>query len=660
MDQHPKIQTAPDGSLLLNFGQYGQEVEVGAISGDGQRVLTVREVGVAEIWDALSGRRVAEIRPESPLQGRTGTAPLAHTFRVFIESAALNHDGSAALLGLNDGTAGIFRVSDAVRLAILHRPTEQPASDWSVIRAVAFSPDDSYALVGFADRSAGVWRAGGDQLVAFLETADGGTLVGRALVRNTLVSSIAMSPDNRWLFAGNVDMTATIWDVTTGQVVFSATEHAEDIIAAFDTAAGFGWVTTGGTVWCTRRDEAPEKVVNSGEHWEEARVDGTMLLTRGFGDEVKQWDLASGAATILAPGQPGGLRLGERETLAFHAGWVLYQEGETCITLRRGTEQFTIERDAQPEPAKFAPAGNAFATGWHDNVELWSVPGGELIHRFPSPGGVGDFAFSPGGALIAIGELGHGGGRYTRHVYVYDTATGRQQYSHGAHQWQVSEVEFSPDGQSVASLGEDIVVWDLDRRCVRVRIAVDRATTGFRFLPDGRLLVVGEGSARLYRARKMILQWPVPVDFGTKWCISDDARTLTIALNQGVIRFDLDTGAVRGAWEAPMPRPDRVPPASLAEQIEARAGAALWRTEHGTFLHQSDGPRGWVQRLHLSPEGLVVVPTAADAAVIDVGNEPSLLGRVAFNGTLRASRIVDDEVLLVNEHGQLFRQQPVR
>jgi hypothetical protein len=46
--------------------------------------------------------------------------------------------------------------------------------------------------------------------------------------------------------------------------------------------------------------------------------------------------------------------------------------------------------------------------------------------------------------------------------------------------------------------------------------------------------------------------------------------------------------------------------------------------------------------------------------VISASNEPSVLGRVAFNGTLRATRIVDDEVLLVNDRGQLFRQRPVR
>jgi hypothetical protein len=38
-----------------------------------------------------------------------------------------------------------------------------------------------------------------------------------------------------------------------------------------------------------------------------------------------------------------------------------------------------------------------------------------------------------------------------------------------------------------------------------------------------------------------------------------------------------------------------------------------------------------------------------------IGSEPVSLGRVPFEGKLRASRVCDGEVLLVNEQGRLFR-----
>ncbi len=655
MEQHPKIQTAPDGSLLLNFGQYGEEVEVAAISGDGRRVLTVRAVGVAQVWDVATGRQVGEVRPESPLRGTRGAGP-GTEFAVFIESAALDRDGSTALLGLNDGTAGTYRVSDGTRLATLHRPGEQPAAAWSVIRAVAYSPDGTLALVGFSGRSAGVWSERGERLVAFLESQDGSKLVGQPFVRDTLVSSIAMSADNRWLFAGHVDMTATIWEVEDGgRVAFTATEHAEDVVAVFDSADGFGWATTAGAVWESRNDFVPTKVLSSGEHWAEARFHGTRLLTRSFSDEIKLRGRSGESEVLFAPSDPphGGWA-DNAETLDFRDDWILYPLGGQCVAARRGGESCTIDHEAQLVTSRLSPDGRSFATeGWANDMELWAIPGGELIHKFPSAGGVGDFAFSPDAALIAIGEIGHGGGRYARNVYIYETSTARIRQVHGEHQWQVARVEFSPDGKCLASLGEDIVVWDLDRKHVTSRIATGHSPA-LRFLPDGRLLVLDQGRARIYRANEQTHEWTAPIGFRTRWCVSEDGRTLSIALNQAVMRFDLETGVARGTWAAPIPRPDRIPDATFARQIEARTGAALWRTGHGMFLHQSDGPRGWVQPLQLSSEGLVAVPTADGAAVIRVGAEFELLGRVPFEGKLRASRFVDGTVLLVNEQGQLF------
>lgn len=64
---HPKIQHDDQGNLFLNFGEYGESVEVAASSGDGKRMLTVREVGIARVWDIDAGTLIAELVPDSPL-----------------------------------------------------------------------------------------------------------------------------------------------------------------------------------------------------------------------------------------------------------------------------------------------------------------------------------------------------------------------------------------------------------------------------------------------------------------------------------------------------------------------------------------------------------------------------------------------------------------
>jgi WD40 repeat protein len=656
MDQHPKVELI-DGTLRLNFGEYGQEVEFAAISADGCRVLTVREVGLAEVWDTASGARIGTIRPDSPLQGSDDTAPVAGSFKVFIEAAALNRDGSIALLGLNDGTAGTFTVHDGRRLATLHRPSVPAASSWSVIRAVAFSPDGTLALVGFPGRSAGVWSEHGDRLVAMCDAPSGDQLVGTPFVRDTLVSSLAMSSDNRWLFTGHADGTVAIWDVGTATEVFTATQHAEEVIALFDDEHGFGWATTNGSVWRSRSGAAPEKVLACGEHWAEARFHGTTFLTRSFRHEIKRWKFSGESDVLFAPAEPTqGMWASTAESLAFGGEWIAYPEGGTSVTARRGQETYTINRGAQLVTTRFTPDATAVATaGWKDEVELWAVPGGRLLQRFSSAGGVGDFAFSPDGTLIAIGEVGHGGGHYPRHVRVYRTADGRLIQSITEDQWQVRQVAFSADGTLLAALGDTIVVWDVKRWRVRARIDAERSATSFQFLRDGRLLVVGEDRVRVFRGSDKILECPAPVRYGTVWCVSADDRTLNVSLKQGVARIDLSTGLSLGTSMAPIPRPAYVPDEVMARQVAARSGAAVWSTDFGTYLRQGDGPRGWVQPVHLSPEGIVAIPARDGAALIHVGIELTLLGTVPFTGKLRATRVVNGEVVLVNHEGVVFR-----
>src|SRR4051794_2286547 len=158
LPQHPKVRQGNGGELWLGFGEYGREVEVAGFSGDGQRVLTVHEVGVPRVWEVASGELAGEIRPESPLAG-SRAAPVAAEFKVFVEAAALDATGAHALLGLNDGTAGVFRVADGQRLSTLHDPGAAPAAKWGVIRAVAYSPDYTRVLVGFPGAAVGVWDA---------------------------------------------------------------------------------------------------------------------------------------------------------------------------------------------------------------------------------------------------------------------------------------------------------------------------------------------------------------------------------------------------------------------------------------------------------------------------------------------------------------------
>ena len=545
---HPKVKLANDGTLLLNFGEYGKEVEVAAISGDGRRILTVRQVGEAQVWDVDSGAQVGTVSPDSPLAGTTGTAPTTLAFKVFIESAALSPDGSLALLGLNDGTAAVFRVADGTRLSVLHPPDETPATRWSVIRAVSFSADGGLALVGFDARRVGVWSPDGGRLIRFLASPLGATLVGPRFARETLVSSVTASPDGRWVFAGCVDGTAWVWELATGRLAFEATEHVEETLALFDEEDEFGWATSGGNVWVCTPGGTPRKLLATGEHWEEVAFGPGGLLARCSSGAVSHWSFTGTRTALSAALERSDIWSYRAASLGFCGpSRYFFPQNQNRLIVSVEGHRTAIDRQPRITWAGFSPNGeNVAVAGWSDSIELYASVDGRQVRRFSAPSHIGAVAFSPDGRVLAVGEIGEGGGRYPRRVQVFDVLSGELLHVLEGHEWQISQLAFSPDSRQLASLGDEVIVWNLAKRLVfrqRVayRVPCDRRGA-LRVLSNGRLLVVGEGVAQMFERGRLCRSIPTPTRFDSRWCVSRDERYFDVALNQGFFRADLRSG----------------------------------------------------------------------------------------------------------------------
>ena len=65
LPSHPKFKMDDSGNVWLNFGAYGGEVELARFSPCGTRILMVKEVGLAWVWDVESGEQFGEIEPNS-------------------------------------------------------------------------------------------------------------------------------------------------------------------------------------------------------------------------------------------------------------------------------------------------------------------------------------------------------------------------------------------------------------------------------------------------------------------------------------------------------------------------------------------------------------------------------------------------------------------
>jgi WD40 repeat protein len=78
-------------------------------------------------------------------------------------------------------------------------PVGEALEHQGMATSVAFSPDGKYVLTGSWDNTARVWEAGSCRVV------------GPALRHAEKVKSVAFSPDGRYMLTGSADKTARLW-----------------------------------------------------------------------------------------------------------------------------------------------------------------------------------------------------------------------------------------------------------------------------------------------------------------------------------------------------------------------------------------------------------------------------------------------------------------
>jgi len=112
-------------------------------------------------------------------------------------------------------------------LLVKFQPVSWSCATSSAVGEIVFSPDSKMIVVtrqGF--NLADLWTMGADHAIHPFETP------------GQIVLSVAFSPDGKSIVSGNMDKdfsnsTARIWDVQTGTLLHTLTEHKEQIMVAY-------------------------------------------------------------------------------------------------------------------------------------------------------------------------------------------------------------------------------------------------------------------------------------------------------------------------------------------------------------------------------------------------------------------------------------------
>jgi WD40 repeat protein len=363
------------------------------------------------------------------------------------------------------------------------------------ITSVAFSPDERFVLTGSEDKTARLWDlASGAELRRFQGHSE-------------TVTSVAFSPDERFVLTGSEDRTARLWAAATGAELHRFVGHSGEITAvAFSPDERF--VLTGSEddtmrLWdLASGAELGRFQVASGVDSMAFSPDGRFVLTGGADGTARLWDVASRKVLRRFEGHSKNVI-----SLAFSPDGRYILTGGEDKTARlwnaaTGTELRRFAHSDGVFFVAFSRDGRVVRTGTSSEkgaAQQWDAATGAELRRFEGHfANVRALAFSPTGRFVLTGDADGG-------VQLWDAASETELRRFVGHSNEVTATAFSSDGRFVLTGSEDKTaqLWDLASGVdLRSFVGHSQRVTSVAFSPDGRYALTGsdDRTARLWDA----------------------------------------------------------------------------------------------------------------------------------------------------------------
>ncbi|WP_299489876.1 hypothetical protein [Acaryochloris sp. IP29b_bin.137] len=278
------------------------------------------------------------------------------------------------------------------------------------------------------------------------------------------VTTLAISPDGQILVSGSRDFTLKIWNLRTGKLLNTLSEHYEPIVSG---------------------------------HFVDG---GRSLVSSSVSGKVLQWDLPSAKLirsfvnyTAIRP--EGGIRTTvidpETHVMASSA-W-----GGSIFLYNLKTDKVTripSQLMASEQAMVMSPDANTLVTSNSDGqIQQWNVNTGKLLKRLPNSQGWQSSELTSALVLSGRGKTlitGSWGGK----IGLWNFQTGKLLKTFKAHEKMVSSLVVSVDNQVLISGGDDqtIKIWDLNTGQLLQTLTDHRGSiSALAISPNNKWLVSG-------------------------------------------------------------------------------------------------------------------------------------------------------------------------
>lgn len=430
-----------------------------------------------------------------------------------VSSVCFSPDGRILASGSWDGTIKLWDVATGTLQRTL-------TSLGSVVMSVRFSPDRQTLASASAGEEWGygieLWDVTTGSLRRFLSPED----PSEAL-------SMDFSPDGQTLASGYTDDEMRLWDVATGDLQQTFSEHTERRYhVRFDSVR---FSPDGQTLV-----SASQVVTRQGGHkiykiriWNVTSGEPVKMLTIGGVDAVSSVSWSADGQTLARGNLDGTIRLWDAargepvKMLIDHTDAVTNMcwsaDGQTLASASRdgtirlwdvatGAPRHTFTGHTSPVSRLYWRLhGQTLVSGYEDSkVRLWDVATGVPRHTFRGhPENGRSLSLSADGQMLASG-------RDDTTIRLWDVATGALLHTFPGHTLHVSNMCFSADGRILASWSWDstIRLWDVATGTALKTLGTPIETLtaspdrvyGNRmdFSPDRQMLASGAGGVRLW------------------------------------------------------------------------------------------------------------------------------------------------------------------